>query len=164
MKNKRKVSKKRIFFNASVILAGFKSPFGGSAKILSWCKSKKIEGLVSELVVDEVIRNAQRMGFDYNEISLLVENIFDSFETAPNAETVKKYQKIVIDFGDAHVLASCHEAKADFLVTLDKKHLLILQNKIKWVRIVSPAELLVGAHGLEPWTSSLSEKRSNQLS
>ena len=133
MKNKRKVSKKRIFFNASVILAGFKSPFGGSAKILSWCKSKKIEGLVSELVVDEVIRNAQRMGFDYNEISLLVENTFDSFETAPNAEIVKK-------------------------------HLLILQNKIKWVRIVSPAELLVGAHGLEPWTSSLSEKRSNQLS
>ena len=25
-------------------------------------------------------------------------------------------------------------------------------------------ELLVGAHGLEPWTSSLSETRSNQLS
>ena len=133
MKNKRKVSKKRIFFNASVILAGFKSPFGGSAKILSWCKSKKIEGLISELVVDEVIRNAQKIGFDYNEISLLIENTFDSFETAPNAEIVKK-------------------------------HLLILQNKIKWVRIVSPAELLVGAHGLEPWTSSLSEKRSNQLS
>ena len=133
MKIKRKVSKKRIFFNASVILAGFKSPFGGSAKILSWCKSKKIEGLVSELVVDEVIRNAQKIGFDYNEISLLIENTFDSFETAPNAEIVKK-------------------------------HLLILQNKIKWVRIVSPAELLVGAHGLEPWTSSLSEKRSNQLS
>ena len=133
MKNKRKVSKKRIFFNASVILAGFKSPFGGSAKILSWCKSKKIEGLISELVVDEVIRNAQKIGFDYNEISLLIENTFDSFETAPNAEIVKK-------------------------------HLLILQNKIKWVRIVSPAEFLVGAHGLEPWTSSLSEKRSNQLS
>ena len=54
----------------------------------------------------------------------MIENIFDSFETAPNAETVKKYQKIVIDFGDAHVLASCHEAKADFLVTLDKKDFL----------------------------------------
>ena len=36
--------------------------------------------------------------------------------------------RIVIDDGDAHVLASCEKEKVDFLVTLDKKHLLILKS------------------------------------
>lgn len=57
-------------------------------------------------------------------------------------ECCPKFSKIVIDAGDAHVLASCRETKAQFLVTLDKKHLLILGKKIKWTKIVSPGELI----------------------
>ena len=40
--------KKRInsvFFNASVILTGLKSPKGGSGKILSWVNKGKIKGV-----------------------------------------------------------------------------------------------------------------------
>jgi predicted nucleic acid-binding protein len=48
----------------------------------------------------------------------------------------------MIDHGDAHVLASCQEHKAEFLVTLDQKHLLILQDKIKAFKIVSPKHLI----------------------
>lgn len=142
MPNKLKSSKGRVFFNASVILAGFRSPAGGSAKLLSWSKVKKINGVVSEIVVDEVIRYTPKIGFEKDEVERLIKTIFDRVETAPKAETVEKYRKLVIDSGDAHVLASCCEVEAKFLVTLDKKHLLILQKKIKWVRIVSPEELI----------------------
>lgn len=142
MPNKQKSSQKRVFFNASVVLAGFRSPTGGSAKLLAWSKAKKINGIVSEIVVDEVARHASKIGFAKNKVKILIETTFGQIETAPEAQAVEKYRKIVVDPGDAHILASCNETQMDFLVTLDKKHLLILQKKIKWVRIVSPAELI----------------------
>ncbi|MBI5123209.1 hypothetical protein HZA75_05110, partial [Candidatus Roizmanbacteria bacterium] len=37
-----------VFFNASVIIAGFISPTGGSAKLLQWTKENKITGVISE--------------------------------------------------------------------------------------------------------------------
>ncbi len=55
---------------------------------------------------------------------------------------VEKYKNITTDYGDAHVLASAISSKCKFLVTLDQKHLLILQNKFEKVKIVSPKQLI----------------------
>jgi len=57
-------------------------------------------------------------------------------------EKVEVFEQTVIDSSDAHVLASAKENKVEFLVTLDKKHLLILKDKIKQFRIVSPGQLI----------------------
>lgn len=135
-------SKPRVFFNASVILAGLKSPAGGSGKVLSWSKGQKVDGIISEIVVDEAMRHADTIGMKSAQVRLMLKNIFSRIYPAPEKENVTKFNKIVIDPGDAHVLASCYEIKTDYLVTLDKKHLLILQKKIKWVKIVSPVELI----------------------
>jgi len=43
-----------VLFNASVVLAGLKSPQGGSGELLLWSKQKKIQGLISEAILDEV--------------------------------------------------------------------------------------------------------------
>ena len=142
MPKKQNNLKKTVFFNASVILAGLKSPAGGSGKLLSWSKDNKINGIISEIVLDEAIRHAGDVGLRPGNIQLAIRIIFKWIQAAPEKENVAKFNKIVGDPGDAHVLASCHEAKTDFLVTLDKKHLLILQKKIKWVKIVSPGELI----------------------
>ena len=53
-----------------------------------------------------------------------------------------KYQRIVIDPGDAHVLATYNQEQCDVLVTLDKKHLLVLQGKVKGMQILTPGEFL----------------------
>lgn len=122
-----------VFFNASVILAGLHSPIGGSAKLLTLLKQKQIVGVISEIICDETLRHTT---------STHVFRLFPMILSAPTRDAVEKHSKMVIDPGDAHVLASAHESKADYLVTLDKKHLLVLQKTIKWVKIVSPKELL----------------------
>ncbi len=56
-------------------------------------------------------------------------------------EPRKRVHRIKKDATDNHILACALEAKADFLVTGDKKHILPLK-KIGATRIVSPAEFL----------------------
>lgn len=131
-----------VFFNASVILSGLRSPSGGSAEILTWIQDKKIHGIVSETIVDEAIRNAYKLQLQPAEVEKRIHKIFFKIYPTPSSTQVKRYEHLVTDAGDAHVLASCKENSVDWLVTLDKKHLLILQNKIKWVKIVTPKELL----------------------
>lgn len=136
----RKSKPVKVFFNASVVLAGLKSPFGGSAKLLNWCKDKKIQGIISEIIIDEIIRNISKIGLS-REVTADLGSLFD-IKIAPQKEKVEYFKGIVTDFGDAHVLASCTEENVEFLVTLDKKHLLVLKNKVKIFKIVSPGELI----------------------
>lgn len=136
---KRKIPK--VFFNASVILAGLKSPLGGSGKILKWSRQKKIKALASELILDEVLRNVARIGLTEDQVAKSIKEIF-LIVPAPNAALVKNFHKISVNVGDSHVLAGSTETKADFLVTLDKKHLLVLKDRIKAFKIVSPGELI----------------------
>ena len=130
-----------VFFNASVILAGFKSSTGGSAKMISWVEEGKIKGLISEIVLDEILRNAQKIGFERIKLNKKIKEIFQ-IRTAPKPETVDQFKQISINFGDAHVLASCQEEKVDYLVTLDQKHLLILYDKIKTFKILTPGQII----------------------
>lgn len=131
-----------VFFNASVILAGSASPSGGSAKLLKWSRQRKIKGVISEIVLDEAIRHAAKIKLTKSEVRRRILATFAFISPAPKQATVERCQSLVIDAGDAHILASCRELKADFLVTLDKKHLLILQPEIKTFRIVSPKQLI----------------------
>lgn len=143
--------KKRInsvLFNASVVLAGFKSPKGGSGKILSWAKKGKIKGVISEIILDEVLRNASKIGFDKPDLEKKIKEIL-SIEAAPKQEIVNQHSDIVIYFGDAHVLASSEQAKAEYLVSLDQKHILILKDKIKVFKIVTPGGLIQELRGKE---------------
>lgn len=131
----------KVFFNASVILAGLKSPSGGSGKILKWGKQRKIKALASEVILDEVLRNVVKVGLSHDQVMDSIKEIF-SVAPAPSAILVKSFHKISLDEGDSHVLASGQDSKADYLVTLDQKHLLILKNKVKKFKIVSPGVLI----------------------
>lgn len=129
-----------VFFNASVLLSGIASLTGGSAKLLSWVKKGRIVGLVSEIIVDEAARNVSKLEITPERFTGVLHTF--RIDSAPEKTVVTRFEKYVVDAGDAHVLASASEANTDFLVTLDKKHLLVLQNKIKDIQIVSPGELI----------------------
>lgn len=129
-----------VFFNASVILAGLKSPTGASAKLLELARQDKIRAAISEVVLDEAGRNLEKI--DASSVSLEKTIAFFRIEKPPAAERLKALERLVIDPGDAHLLASAKAIHADFLVTLDKKHLLVLAERIKWTKIVSPGGLL----------------------
>lgn len=130
-----------ILFNASAVLAGLKSPSGGSGKLLKWTKQQKIKGIISEVILDEILRNSDKIGISQKGVGSKIQKLFTIYPQ-PKQKDVEKFNNIVMDFGDAHVIASAKEARAQFLVTLDQKHLLILQNKIKDLKIVTPGQLI----------------------
>lgn len=147
MKKKQKNLKTKVLFNASVVLSGINSPKGGSAVLLNLVKTKKIngimiDGVISEIILDEILRHSSKFDLTREETSNFCLEIFSEVTPAPTQDEVKKYFKTVIDEGDAHVLASCEKEKVNFLVTLDKKHLLILKGKIKDLKIVTPGEFI----------------------
>lgn len=140
MKKKQKI---RVFFNASVILAGLRSPKGASGTLLSWVKQQKITGVISEIVWSEVLRNTRNVGLSRENTKQLMEKHFFIIK-APEQSKFAPYEKKVIDLGDVHLFVSMEESKSDYLVSLDKKHVLALQKEIKQFRIVSPGELIQG--------------------
>lgn len=139
MKAKRKI---RVFFNASVVLAGLRSPKGASGVLLSWIKQQKITGVISEIVWSEVLRNAPHLGLSHEETKLCMEKYF-LIINAPEQKKFIPYEKIVIDTGDIHLFVSTEDTKSDYLVSLDKKHVLLLQSTITKFRIISPGELVI---------------------
>lgn len=133
--------KKIVFLNASVILAGFASPLGGSAKILKWIKQGKISGVINEIVADEATRHAGKIGLSKREIDRMIDEVNLRVCKAPN-KIAEKYKRIVKDPGDIHLFTSTQEQKAHYLISLDKKHVLSLAGKIKNFRIYSPGEFI----------------------
>lgn len=134
----------KVLFNASVILAGLRSKNGASGELLRLISIGKINGLVSQMIFNEVIRHCEKLDLDPKSVTNQVLSIFEKNITkSPNEKTVEIYSPKVTDPGDAHVLASYIEEDCDALVTLDKKHLLILQGKIKGINIFSPGEFLL---------------------
>lgn len=111
--------------------------------MLRLVKQGKITGVISEIILDEVLRHAAKFNLTKRKIADFCLKIFPEISSAPNEDIVKKYYKIVIDEGDAHVLASCEQEKAGYLVTLDKKHLLVLKGKTKGLKILTPGELII---------------------
>ncbi len=139
---KKSKSIPKVFFNASVIIAGLHSPNGGSGKLLSWVREKKINGVISETVLDEVEKHTDKTGLTKDLAMKMVLALFPQISTAPNKKYVEKYHYLVTDRGDSHVFASCETLKVSYLVSLDKKHILILTGKIRRLRIVSPKQLI----------------------
>lgn len=138
----RKILRPKVLFNASVVLAGLRSPNGGSGKLLQFIDNHKIDGIISEVIYDEILKHCNKLGISKGKASSDVSRLFKNVLNAPNKNIVTKYNAIVIDEGDSHVLASCEESKIKYLVTLDRKHLLVLKDKIKGLEILTPGELL----------------------
>lgn len=142
MKKKQKNLKVKVLFNASVILSGINSPKGGSAEVLNFVEKGLIEGIISEVILDEVLRHSDKFDLSKNEILCCISNIFKRVLVAPTENYVKKCARKVVDKGDAHVLATCLQNNIPYLVTLDKKHLLVLKGKIRDLVILTPGELI----------------------
>lgn len=134
----------KVLFNASVVLAGLRSETGASGVLLKLVREGKIRGIISELIFNETLRHSEKIGMDEERLGKEVVKIFNNnVFKLPQEEIVEKYYSFVSDRGDAHVLASYEQEDCDVLITLDKKHLLVLQGKIKGVKIVSPGEFLL---------------------
>jgi len=95
--------------------------------------------MISEIVADEVQRHLNKLAIKKEKF--LKTLIYLEILPAPT-KLAPKYLNIVKDVGDAHLFTSAQQAGCDYLVSLDKKHVLSLKSKIKKFVIASPAELI----------------------
>jgi predicted nucleic acid-binding protein len=110
-----------LFFDAAALMAAAGSPSGGSGFLLSLADRGTLRGAVSPGVLAEATRNvASKMGpVQIATLRSLVVQTPLAVTPVPSAETENLYSG-KINNKDLHVVAAAIEAKADFLITLDR--------------------------------------------
>ena len=138
---KRRQVISRVFVDSSVLFTAINSPSGGSAKLFI---IKKMKLLVCKVVLTEVERNVRQKLRSYHleRFFNLVENL-EVVVGKPDKNLVRQAEGVTVK-KDAVILAEAKRVKADYLVTLDRKHLLT-EKADRWLKpkkVVTPKMLL----------------------
>lgn len=136
----------KVFLDASVVIAALLSPSGGSARLSKLVKDKTIIGITSQTVIDEIKKHQRKIKKSEKEIGEFIAwNNFLVRRRIKKTEIKKYFGKI--DQNDAHLIAGANLTHCEYLVTLDKKHLLKkeITSQFKPLIILSPKDLL--SHG-----------------
>jgi len=135
--------KTKVFLDSSMLLAGLYSDKGGSGTILKKITKKKLIGFISPSIIEETKRNIRKK-FSLKLLPKLkklikIVNIQEIFEP----KDILKYRRLV-DIKDLHVLVFAKSSRAEFLITLDKKHFKTekLQKTNLPFKIATPKEFL----------------------
>jgi predicted nucleic acid-binding protein len=114
-----------LFFDASVLVAGAHSTGGGSALLLEACKRRGFAAQSSFLVILEAFHTLRRNFPEPSQarFTQVLAAIDWELLPVPSEEEMLKYASL-IDAKDLHVLAAAVEGKSQFLLTLDRRHIL----------------------------------------
>ncbi len=130
----------KLFLDASVLFSALNSKVGGSRQIIRLAKHGKVFVVTSQLVIEEVIRNLDKIdNLSYDDFySFLAETPMIIREQITETE-IEPFLDLVVE-KDAHVIAGAVLTDCDYLVTLDLKHLYNpeIKEKVKEVEIVTP--------------------------
>jgi predicted nucleic acid-binding protein len=155
-----------IFFDASVLVAGAHSAQGGSRLLLEACRLRGFVAQVTLLVVLEAFHALER-NFSPAAVARfrthLAEIEWDILPVPPE-ERLLKYADL-IDAKDLHVLAAAIVGGSDFLLTLDRRHILAAAPAVEDahipIRILTPGDFVRQVYPLhEDYPSLPARKRS----
>ena len=110
-----------VFIDSSVLFSAVNSPTGGSSKLFTL---KGVKLITSKVVLAETERNVKNKLHDYNlERFFMLVGKITIIQQLPNSQLIEKAKKVIVE-KDSIILAESYKSKADFLVTLDRKHFL----------------------------------------
>ncbi len=134
----------RVFIDSSVLIAAAISPRGFARDLIMKSFSGELELIVSDLVIEETQKNlAKKAPKALSVLQLFLEALNPEI-VIPTKALVSKVSKVV-ELKDAPIVAGAILAKADYLVSFDRKHLLHQKQEIKLhftVKVVTPDELV----------------------
>jgi len=133
----------KVFVDTSVLISGLASLTGASGGVLDLCEAEVIQMVISRQVIVEADRNfSAKLPRLLNRFRQFVRDLKPLMIDDPNPGLVKK-AAAVVGRKDASILAAAQEGQVDYLITLDKKHLLSSRGKKDMeMTVVTPSEFL----------------------
>lgn len=154
-----------LFFDASVLVSGSHSPAGGSALLLEACKHGGFRAQITVAVLVETLR-ALRDNFPQSTIErfyVYLTEIHWELVAVPGREVLDLYAQYLDDPDDVHVLAAAAEAGSEFLLTLDRRHILAARDAIQQaaipLTILRPGDFIREYYPLHTAYTSLPQPR-----
>jgi len=119
------MSKARLFFDSSVLIAGVLSSTGAARVLLVMSEMSDIELIISEQVIVECERSlAKKVPQALPEFRQTIKDANLKILKDPSLKEVRESLYLISDSTDAPILAAAIKAKVDFLVTHNRKHFL----------------------------------------
>lgn len=136
--------KPKLFIDSSVLIAAAISPTGSARDIITSSLKGEFTIVISDLVLEETARNlSNKAPIALPALQLFLETLNPEV-VSPTKVLVLKTSNVV-DLKDAPIVAGAIAAKADYLVSYDRKHLLQHKKEIEAnfkVKVVTPDEIL----------------------
>ena len=153
-----------LFFDASVLVAGSHSQEGGSALLLDACKAGGFTAQVTFLIILEALHTLER-NFPKRSLARFYEYLAElnwDILSVPPEEMLQKYASYIHP-KDLHVLAASVEAGSEFLLTLDRKHILAAARAVEEadlsIRILTPGDFIQQYYPLHEDCPTLPRRR-----
>lgn len=133
-----------VFLDSSCWIAATRSPTGGAGKIVKLASLGCLAVVVSPVVMGEVLKILyEKFGKEALEdfvTTLVIPEFYSTLR--PSKEECEAWAEVT-DACDCHVLAAALSSRCDFLVSLDKRHLLTNLVRDKFISpVMSPGEFL----------------------
>ena len=133
----------KVFLDANVLFAAAYSQKGGSFEIINLAKENKVKVYTSRLAIKEAEKNLRDKSTD--EAIDRFYNIFNELDInliqIDSLNAKKKFGELTGE-KDAPILAAALKSNSDFLITLDRKHLLNIHKKLGDLKIVTPGTFI----------------------
>jgi len=111
----------KVFLDSSVVFSAFHSDTGGSMRIVREAFEYDIRLVISPRVIEEAVSSlTEKYPHTVPLFPRWLEHAKFSIVPKPSPRLVKQFEKIIAS-NDAPILAAAQRAKADVLVTLDRK-------------------------------------------
>ena len=135
----------RVFLDANVYFAGCASSSGASALILQLAQQGRLRVTASRLVLREAERNLQRKrpSKDLEAFHRFLKQTKLRIIPTPPEATWTRYQEIIHP-KDVPVLAAAVAGKAEYLITLDRRHFLTrtVSAHVRELTVLTPGDFL----------------------
>jgi predicted nucleic acid-binding protein len=132
----------KLFLDSSVLFAGVASATGAARALLLLGEAQAVTIVVSEQVLVETERALARKA--PNAVRAFLSAVQEANVTSaadPTPEAVAAQMGIIADPSDVPIVVAAMEARADFLVTLDRRHF------IDDPRVAARSRLRIGTPG-----------------
>src|SRR3989344_6285283 len=131
-----------IFVDTNVLFSGVYKDNTSPGEILNLHRDKKIQIVVSQQVLDEVVRNIKRKySIGLPKLIKFLTTHPPVVQPDPSLPQIKKWLS-VINFVDAPILAAAVKAKPKYFVTGDKAHFPPKVAQASRLTILSPKEFI----------------------